>query len=311
MKPLIDCDVLLYEIGYCGEYKDEDTGELLVRPFDVVSEAFDQRVKEICAEVWATEEPIFFITNNKRIYERQERAKARLCKRMEARLKNDPSDKLSTSILKANQPAKYNPNFRDKVAKAKVYKGNRKDNKPLHWENLLVYVMAKYDYRIAEGMEADDLMCIYQMSAEPLSTIICTRDKDLRICPGMHYGWPCGRQEAFGPCQVTELGTLELLWGKKLVGTGLMFFYSQMLTGDNTDNIPGLPRCGPVKAFKLLEQCTGEAELFEVVKEAYKSSYGDAWHTEMNEQAQLLWMVQELTEDGLPVHWVMYEDRKI
>ncbi|MDB4302198.1 hypothetical protein N9924_01385, partial [bacterium] len=162
-----------------------------------------------------------------------------------------------------------------------------------------------------DGMEADDLMSVYQYERiKQLDTIICSRDKDLRITPGMHFGWPCGRQPQFGPKRVTDLGEIDITARKdKIRGDGLAFFYSQCLTGDTVDNIPGLPRCGPVKAYAALEDCGSEAEMFGAVANLYELHYGDGWHGEMNEQCQLLWMVRELTEEGAIVPYKMYDKR--
>lgn len=311
IKPLIDFDILLYEVGCLGQYVDEETQEIVMKSFDVVMEAFDQKVSEIEAEVWATEPSVFFMTNNKQLYKTREKKKAKALKRAERKLASNPLDVASKDQVELYQPSKYEPNFRDKVAKKKQYKGNRKDSKrPLHYENLVEYVSATREVIVAEGCEADDLLAIYQCASPPLSTIICSRDKDLKIVPGMHFGWACGKQQQWGPAQVTTLGKLELLGGKKLVGDGLKFFYSQILTGDPTDDYPGLPRCGPIKAFKLLEQCNDEGELFEAVYEAYKSFYGeDSPHDEMKEQANLAWMVCERNDDGSLKHYQMYDKR--
>jgi 5'-3' exonuclease len=161
-------------------------------------------------------------------------------------------------------------------------------------------------------MEADDLMSVYQyerVKQGHLDTIICSRDKDLRITPGMHFGWPCGKQLQFGPSRVTDMGELELKGGKKLVGAGLKFFYSQVLTGDAVDNYPGLPGCGPVAAHKSLHDCETEAELFERVAGLYQKKCGDTWREDMLEQCRLAWMVRELDEEGYPVQYVMYDER--
>lgn len=289
MKPLIDSDILRYEIGFSGEFIDED-GKRQVRDFDFVADLFDQKIKEILAEVWATEPPTLFLTNDRRLH-----------KRVNKQRKKEGKEELE-----------YLPNFRDEVAKKKEYKGTRKAEKPFHYDNLTAYILAKYDVKVAVGMEADDLMSAYQYERVKdghLDTIICSRDKDLRITPGMHFGWPCGKQPQYGPLRVTELGTLELKGGKKLVGTGLKFFYSQVLTGDQTDNYPGLPRCGPVTAYESLHDCETEAELFERVAKLYQDKYGDSWRDEMLEQCRLAWMVRELCEDGSPVQYVMYDER--
>lgn len=288
MKCLIDADVLRYEIGHCGQYPDPESGEMLYRDFDFVAELLDQKIKEIEAECWATEPSTLYLTNDRRLWKKENK-----------QLKKE-----------GKEEKEYQPNFRDAVAEKKVYKGTRKSEKPWHYDNLTAYILATYDVKIAYGMEADDLMSIDQFARiDQLDTIICSRDKDLRITPGMHYGWECGRQAQFGPVRVTEVGAIELKGGKKLTGTGLAFFYSQALTGDTVDNVPGLPRCGPVTAYELLHDATTEAELFERVYGLYFIKYGEEARKEMNEQCQLLWMVRELNEDGSPKLYVMFDER--
>jgi hypothetical protein len=318
MQCLIDLDILLYEVGSLGQYLDEETDTTVMKSFDVVSKAFDEKVLEIEAECWATEPSLFFYTNNKQLYKREEKKKAkktkRLAKQLEKAIAEEDCIAEITYLehqLKALEPTKYVPNFRDKVAKKKVYKGNRKPNRPLHYENLVEYVLATREVIMAEGCEADDLLAVWQCKAEPLTTIICSRDKDLKIVPGMHFGWSCGYQPQFGPAQVSLVGEISLNKRRtEIKGTGLKFFYSQVLTGDKTDDYPGLPRCGAVKAFNLLEECNDEAEMFNAVIEAYKSFYGEETaRDEMFEQACLAWMVQELDEEGGLVHYVMYDER--
>lgn len=290
MQPLIDSDVLRYEIGFSGEFIDEN-GEKQVRDFDFVADLFDQKIKEICAEVWATEPPLLFITNDRRLH-----------KKVNKQRKKEGKEELE-----------YMPNFRDEVAQKKEYKGNRKAEKPFHYDNLTAYIFSKYNVKVAVGMEADDLMSVYQyerVKQGHLDTIICSRDKDLRITPGMHFGWPCGKQLQYGPARVTDLGELELRGGKKLVGNGLKFFYSQVLTGDTVDHYGGLPGCGPVAAYKSLHDCETEAELFERVAGLYQKKCGDTWREDMLEQCRLAWMVRELDEEGNPVQYVMYDERQ-
>ena len=310
MKALIDLDILLYEVGSIGQYVDEETQEIVMKSFDVVSEAFDQKVLEIEGEVWATEPSLFFMTNNKQLYKAKEKKKAKALKRAVKKQEENPLDVVVKDLVDLYQPSKYVPNFRDDVAKKKVYKGNRKSSRPLHYDNLVAYVCATRDVICAEGCEADDLLAVEQYKSEPLTTVICSRDKDLKIIPGMHYGWACGLQKPFPFGEVKVNGHINILGGKKIEGTGLKFFYSQVLTGDVTDNYPGLPRCGAVKTFKALDECNDEVEMFNAVRELYRASYGDEdWHAEMNEQAQLAWMVCEQEEDGGLIHYVMYDER--
>ena len=305
MTPLIDADVLRYEIGHSGEYweqeeyedglflnKLDDDGQPIkvIRNFEFVAKLFDQKIAEICAEVWSTEPPVLYLTNDRRMH-----------KQANKQLKKEGKELLE-----------YQPNFREAIAEKKVYKGNRKSEKPFHYDNLTAYIFANYQVKVAVGMEADDLMSIDQWARVKLGhldTIICSRDKDLRITPGMHFGWPCGRQEQFGPARVTDIGDIELRGGKKIVGTGLKFFYSQVLTGDTVDNYGGLPRCGPVAAHKSLHDAETEVELFARVAELYEAKYGEEWRKEMLEQCRLAWMVRELDEEGKPVMYEMYDER--
>lgn len=273
MQPLIDADVLVYECGFAAEtaWKGENAGIDLLSsppPFDRVSELLDNRISNTCAIVGAVHPPILFLTGK--------------------------------------------TNFRHGIAKRTPYK-DRPGNKPYHYKNILAYIKGKYDYRLTEGLEADDLMAIEQTEREAMyrlnpyvvvSTIICTRDKDLRAVPGEHYGWELGNQPQFGPERVTHMGSIALsTCRKKVRGTGLLFFYTQCLTGDSVDSIPGLPKCGPVKAYEILEGAETEEEAFQRTLAAYRDKFGEAGDEELLEQGRLLWMTRELNEDGSPVLW--------
>ena len=282
IKCLIDADILVYELAFSGQYKHEDTDEVIIRDFDFVAELLDQKIKEIEAECWSNEPSLLFLTNDSTLNKQVNRLRK----------------------IRGQEPQEYKPNFRIEVAKAKPYKGTRKQDKPFHRDNIRAYMLANYDCVVANGMEADDLLCVYQQQAEPLTTIICTRDKDLRMMEGMHFGWPCGAQPQFGPKQVSTLGELTYV-NNKLKGEGSKFFYSQLITGDSCDNIPGLPRGGPALAFKLLEGKSSESDMFTAVADRYRDKFGDDWRRAMKEQADLLWMVRELNDDGSPVLWEM------
>ena len=255
MQPLIDADVLLYEIGFAAEtgWKGESNP-----PFDYVSELLDNRIGNICGVVGATSSPILYLTGK--------------------------------------------TNFRNDIAKLHPYK-KRPSHKPLHYYNIKAYIQGKYDYRITEGLEADDLMAIEQTS-RATETIICTRDKDLRQVPGWHYGWELANQPQFGPELVDDVGYIKLSKDRKKVsGVGMLFFYAQLLTGDAVDTIPGLPKCGPVAAFNILANSNTPAEALKAVYEAYKACYGLSGYKEMLEQGRLLYMTRKLREDGTPVLW--------
>lgn len=281
MRCRLDADILRYEVGSCGQYLDEESGERVVRDFASVEEMLVQRIKEIEEECWSDQPTIFYFTGDERMVAMHNK-----------NLKRE-----------GKEPLGFKPNFRYAIAKVKPYKSNRKHEKPFHADNILAYIMFNYPYKIAIGMEADDLIIIDAMK-DLDNTIVCTRDKDLRQAGKHHYGWPCGKQPQFGPKEIDTFGEMTLNENKKGVkGEGVKFFYSQLLTGDQVDTIPGLPKCGPVKAFKLLDECTTELELYQVTKAAYEGIYEERWEEQLLEQAYLLYMIQELDDEGKPIMW--------
>lgn len=299
MKPLIDADVLRYEVGFSGQYMEED-GNLVVLDFEFVKELLDAKIKLICDEVDATEPPTLYLSADKFIINNLNRA----------------------SNLSGKQLLELRPNFREQVATTKPYKGTRKEAKPFHFYNLTAYMLSEYDCFIANGIEADDAMCITQydnyknldyrieFGQECAQTIICSRDKDLRQCPGWHYSWECGKQPSIGPIYTDDIGWLEQKSNGKVLGYGKHFFYYQMLVGDSVDNIPGVKGIGPRKAFKALAEAFDgtELSLYQTVVKAYQEAFKDDWKATIREMANLLWMVRELNEDGSPV---LYKPLKV
>lgn len=195
-------------------------------------------------------------------------------------------------------------NFRYEIAKTTPYK-ERAQEKPFHYYNLRAYAIGKHGAVVTVGMEADDALAI-EATKKPNGTIICTRDKDLRSVPGNHYGWEVHNQPSFGPVKVDYLGKIELSKDrKKIVGTGILFFYAQILMGDRTDSIPGLPGCGPVQAFKTLDGCGSTMEAFKAVQEAYRALYEDDKKADevLLEQGRLVHMTRYLDEWGNVILW--------
>lgn len=289
MRCLLDADILTYEIANCGQFTDEVTGELVVREFDYVASLLDDKVREIEALCWATEPSVLYLTGDRK-----------LTKSVNKKRKHE-----------GKEPIEFVPNFRFEVAKQKEYKGTRKQDKPFHYNNIREYMLANYECVIAEGMEADDMICVELMcSGDKLDVICCSRDKDLRMVPGMHFGWECGKQPQFGPKRVDFIGEISLSKDRKSIkGTGIKFFYSQLITGDNVDNIPGLRGAGAVLAFESLADLGTEGALFECVAGLYEKKYGEEWRSELREQADLLWMIRELDAQGQPIKYIMYDER--
>lgn len=107
------------------------------------------------------------------------------------------------------------------------------------------------------------------------------------------------------------LKTKRVLVGKrpssaidKLRGTGLKFFYSQLITGDDVDCYAGLKGKGATYAYNLLDSAKSEQELFDRVFNAYRDILGEEltfrdktgrqrtlrFHHILAEQGNLAWM---------------------
>ena len=284
MKPLIDGDILRYEVGFYAEFMSED-GEPRIRGWEFIEEKLDHLIHIICEEAWGDEPPCIYLTADEALINRLNKF----------RVKRD------------EELLKFIPNFRLETATVKVYKGNRaKRERPFYFDAITQYLMDKYEVKLAIGIEADDLLSIDAYNN--YDVVVCSRDKDLRITPTNHYGWQCGKQPQFGPVAIDELGFIEYN-GKVIKGGGLKFFYSQVLTGDTTDNYPGLPGCGPVKVMSVLPECTDEESLHKAVASLYEKKYGDTWRERMLEQCQLAWMVRGVHEDGSPVMFKLFDER--
>ena len=268
----------------------KETGELDILPFDFVREVFDERIRTILEGSESTDYTLF-LTGDKSTNNVYARSGIRDIKR------------------------DFIPNFREALAKGKVYKGTRKQDKPFHWLNLTAYILAQglsepERVIISNGCEADDQIAITAGQMDRGSYVICSRDKDLRMVPGLHYGWECGKQPEFGPLEYDSVGTINLVRsksGNKIQGGGWAFFCAQLLTGDVVDNIGGLSGTGPVKAFELLQNCTSDREYFSTVIREYQTRYGPSWKEALAEQCSLLWIVRERNEDGSLKHFDLEE----
>lgn len=190
-------------------------------------------------------------------------------------------------------------NFRDTIGVTDVYKGNRKQPKPEHYSKIRMYLEMQHKAIVVDGMEADDAIAIDMTKDQ--RTICVSRDKDLRQVQGWHYGYSVGKQPEYPLRYVDFIGDLEMVNAKKLVGTGMKFFWSQVLTGDSTDNYKGLGKAGPVYAYNLLNSIHDPDDMYDIVLDSYIQAYEDGGFNRFREQCQLAWMVRKLNDDLTPV----------
>jgi len=259
LQPLLDGDILRYEIGFAAEtgWHAITEGRESVPPFDYVEHLLLSRIDIIKEACNTSLFPKIFITEGK--------------------------------------------TFRYDIAKTKPYKGTRVDKKPWHYRNLTVYLTDVLGAEVVRYIEADDRIAILQ-SQSPDTYIICSRDKDLKQVPGWFYSWELGKQPSFGPYLIDQKGTLEISGDrKKLVSTGLAAFYGQVLTGDRVDNIPGMVKCGPVEAFRILSESPDH--MYAAVRDAFNDD------EMLLEQGQLCWLVRRMNTDGSPEIWRLGQEQ--
>jgi len=136
------------------------------------------------------------------------------------------------------------------------YKANRPP-KPILYDFVKEIAITDWGAQIAIEQEADDALGIQQVGRGFFDggTIICSIDKDLLQIPGNHYNF-VKKEKSF----VTPDG-------------GRFYFYTQLLTGDTSDNIQGCPGVGVAKAAKFLAGLSTEESLFQQVVNIYKTQY--------------------------------------
>lgn len=166
-------------------------------------------------------------------------------------------------------------NFRYEVATIKPYKGNRSSEKPVHFDAVRQFYKDYYDAIVTVRMEADDAI---GLAHDPDTDIIATRDKDLNCIPGLHYDW------VKGSCSFITEDVADLS------------FYSQLLTGDSTDNILGLYGVSKEsKLLKNLQDLKTNEERLQYVRSQYESRFGSYADTFLSETCNLVWILQKRT----------------
>lgn len=164
-------------------------------------------------------------------------------------------------------------NYRDRVATIQPYKGNRDPAKrPTWYYEIREYLEEFCGAELVTGMETDDACGIEQWKHKDRSTCIVSIDKDLDMIPGWHYNYV--KQEMY---------YVNLAEANKK-------FWLQVLTGDTTDNIRGIPKVGIKTAEKILSGITDWTDMHLAVKKAYADK---GIEHEMHENATLLWIQRE------------------
>ena len=146
--------------------------------------------------------------------------------------------------------------FRYAAAKTKPYKGNRKyGEKPYIFPAIKEYLRQHWGFTSVPELEADDLVSIYH---DPLKTVICSPDKDvLYQNRGIHYN--------YGKAEIVTVDDIE----------SIRFLWKQVLMGDSTDGIQGIPKVGPKTADAWLKDINSD-DMPTFVLQKYIEKFGYA-----------------------------------
>lgn len=149
--------------------------------------------------------------------------------------------KATSMILALSCPSEEN--FRLTVLPS--YKENRKGlQRPTYLKQVREWLVEKYPKAIYQRptLEGDDVMGILA-TAKVIKgkKIVVSEDKDLQQIPGYLFN----PRKDVTPRKITQ-------------AEGDYYFYTQILTGDPTDNYKGCPGIGKVRAEKILQESEGE-----------------------------------------------------
>ncbi len=158
-------------------------------------------------------------------------------------------------------------NFRHDLATLQEYKGNRKDAaKPTHYDAIRDFLVYKYNATVVDGEEADDAIGI-RATALGNEACIVSVDKDLSTIPGWHYDWV--KKDLY---YVDERESYRN-------------FYTQVLMGDRTDNIPGIDGVGPKTAKDILKGYTSPKAMWQACVAEYVKHYPEGFMGKDTKQA--------------------------
>jgi hypothetical protein len=212
-------------------------------------------------------------------------------------------DTMISNIISGSESTEYHiflsgtENFRNGVATIKGYKETRKGNvKPVHYAHIREYIEQEHPTTMSDGAEADDYLAFTQYpqylkareskKKVDCESVICTIDKDLRTVPGHHYNIVKQKLDWVSPKDANR------------------FFATQLLTGDNADNIPGISflsegkkRIGPKTALKIIEGCNTIPDLDRAVRDTYAEYVAGDWKAALQEIGTLLWMQRKFKQE--------------
>lgn len=243
MKLLIDGDVLAYRAGfatdktrYCAIY--DFDGHPKVHYFDTAAEISKDHDKK---HVW-----------NRKDTEPEDKALMLIDVMIGDIRAHYQAENPSTHIFLSGVG-----NYRHGIATRATYKGNRAGRpQPTHFKAIREHLLTKWSADLSQGEEADDRIGI-EATKYRGGCVVCSIDKDLRQLPGRHYDFTKKEETTVTPKEA------------------VLNLYSQVISGDSTDNVPGATGFGPVRAKKALEGCKSPFDCWQAALGVYVKEWGD------------------------------------
>ncbi len=176
------------------------------------------------------------------------------------------------------EPIQGGANFRRHVAVSRPYKGNRAGrSKPHLWGDAKRCLIEEYGAHVVYYMESEDAVRIRANELGIPNVVMCCIDKDLYQQYGAFYNFKTGQRSVVSPENARHK------------------FWRQMVTGDSTDNIPGIPNAGPSAFEAIAAEC-------EDIPRAVLSMYADKGlpYSYVLEQGRLLHILTKRNEVWIP-----------
>lgn len=176
------------------------------------------------------------------------------------------------------------------------YKGNRAEmHTPFYLEECKNYLKECHPTVVCDGYEADDgcgiLMSTGMEGYDEL--LLCHIDKDMDMIEGNHMRWSRNINGKVHPAEFYTISKEE----------ANRHFYMQLLSGDSTDNIPGLYKLTGKKLLKPIREGLNSLhtslEMWEYVKGVYAKN-GMKDENILIQIARLLWIQREENEVWFP-----------
>lgn len=149
--------------------------------------------------------------------------------------------------------------FRTTVARYSPYKAGRGADHPVvaKWKPVIKeHMKDDWGFIYIPELEADDVISLVAEELGGDNYIVCSPDKDLLQIPGAHYDYK--------KTDFQDVTREQSEW----------LFWYQMMVGDSTDGIAGLPGVGDKKARDKMKDIPNE-RLEALVKREYLRYFGD------------------------------------